>query len=152
MPNNNDACVSYDPLHFQLRNGAISMVYKLQCNSARSLRGCFTNISWALQNILAKINNIRYHIYGENFKLKLRTCAQSLIALGTRTKFKLKILIKSTIPAIHKFRENMLESSRNFSETTLSRLHDWNSKCRVHFEWRRLVQTVNQNQRLLNKL
>ena len=39
------------------------------------------------------------------------------MALGTRTKFQLEILIRSTISAIHKFRENILESSRNFSQT-----------------------------------
>ena len=39
--------------------------------------GCFTNVSRALQNNLAKIYNARNHIYGENFKLKLCTCAQS---------------------------------------------------------------------------
>ena len=44
-------------------------------------------------------------------------CAQSM-ALGTHTKFQLEILIRSTISAIHKFRENILESSRNISETT----------------------------------
>ena len=38
------------------------------------------------------------------------------IALGTRTEFQLVILITSTICAIHKFRENILESSQNVSE------------------------------------
>ena len=79
--------------------------------------GCFTNVSRALQNNLTKIHNTRNHIYGENFKLKLCTCAQSH-ALGTRTKFQLEILITSTISAIHKFRENISESSWNVSETT----------------------------------
>ena len=79
--------------------------------------GCFTNVPRALQNNLAKIHNTRNHIYDQNFKLKLCTCAQSM-ALGTRTKFQLEILITSTISAIHKFRENILESSRNVSETT----------------------------------
>ena len=79
--------------------------------------GCFTNVSRAPQNILAKIHNTKNHIYGENFNLKICTCAQSK-ALGTRTKFQLEILITSTICAIHKFRENFLESSRNVSETT----------------------------------
>ena len=85
--------------------------------------GCFTNVSRAPQNILAKIHNTRNHIYGENFNLKICTCAQSK-ALGTRTKFQLEILITSTICAIHKFRENFLESSRNVSETT-PRILDW---------------------------
>ena len=49
--------------------------------------------------------------------MKILTCAQSK-AVGTRTKFKLEILITSTICAIHKFRGNFLESSRNVSETT----------------------------------
>ena len=79
--------------------------------------GCFTNVSWPLQNNLANIHNTRNHIYGENFQLKLCMCAQSIV-LGTRTKFQLEILIRSMISAIHKFRENILESSRNVSETT----------------------------------
>ena len=48
--------------------------------------------------------------------LKLLTCAQSM-ALGTRTKFQLEILIRNTIFVKHKFRENILESSLNVSET-----------------------------------
>ena len=62
-----------------------------------------------------------------NFKLKLCTSTQSM-ALGTRTKFLLEILIKSTISA----REKILESSRNVSEipfggyfTTLGELSKW---------------------------
>ena len=74
-------------------------------------------VSRALQNNLAKIHNARNHIYGENFMLKLCTCAQT-IALGSRTKFQLEIIITCTISVIHKFPENILESSRNVSETT----------------------------------
>ena len=77
--------------------------------------GCFTNVLRALQNNLPKIYNVRNNIYAENFKLKLCTCAQS-IALATRTKFQLEIVIKRTILTIYKFRENILESSRNVSE------------------------------------
>ena len=44
------------------------------------------------------------------------TCAQSM-ALGTGTKFQPEILIRSTILIIYKFRENILESSSNVSET-----------------------------------
>ena len=79
--------------------------------------GCFTKVSRALQNNVAKIHNARNHIYGENFMLKLCTCAQN-IALGSRTKFQPEILIKCMISVIHKCRENILESSRNLSETT----------------------------------
>ena len=79
--------------------------------------GCFINVSQALQNNLAKVIHAGNHIYGENFQLKLCMCAQS-VALGTRTKFQLEILTRSTISAIHKFLENVLESSRNISETT----------------------------------
>ena len=78
--------------------------------------GCFTNISWALENNLAKIHNARNHIYGENFMLKLCTCAQSM-ALGTRTKFQLEMLIKNTISAKHEFQANILESLWNVNET-----------------------------------
>ena len=68
----------------------------------------FTNVSRALQNNLAKIYNARNHIYGDNFKLKLCMCAH----VGTCTKFRLEILIRSTISAIHKFWENILVSAR----------------------------------------
>ena len=60
--------------------------------------GFITNVARALQNNLAKIYNARNHIYGENFKLKLCACAQSM-ALGTRTKFQLEIFIRSTTSA-----------------------------------------------------
>ena len=56
-------------------------------------------------------------MYGENFKLKLRTCAQSM-ALGKRTEFQLEIVIRSAISAIHKLRETILESLWNISETS----------------------------------
>ena len=75
------------------------------------------HISRALQNNLVKIHNAGYHIYGENFKLKLCTSAQSM-ALGTHTKSQLEILTRSTISAIHKFQENILESFRNLCKTT----------------------------------
>ena len=55
-------------------------------------------------------------IIGKNLNLELCKCAQSH-ALGTHTKFKIEILIRNTISAIHKFRVNILESSRNVSET-----------------------------------
>ena len=78
--------------------------------------GCFINVSWAPQNNLPKMHNTGNHIHGENLNMELCTCAQSM-ALGTRTKFHLQILIRTTISAIHKFQENILESSRNVSET-----------------------------------
>ena len=92
------------------------------------LGGCFTRILRVLQNNLMKIFNSRNHIYGENFKLKLSTCVQSM-ALGIRTKFQLEILIRNMISAIHKFRENILESSQNVSET-----HPWDQKCDCNLE------------------
>ena len=75
----------------------------------------FINVSWVLQNNLAKTYIARNYIYAANVNLKLCPCAQ-IMALGTRTKFQIEILIRSTISAIHKFRENILESSRNVSE------------------------------------
>ena len=90
---------------------------ELQNAADRMSGGCFTNVSRALQNNLAKIYNAKNHIYSENFKLKFCTCAQSM-ALGTHTKFQLEILIRGTIFAIHKFGENILESSLNVSETS----------------------------------
>ena len=100
-----------------LRAAPVSPEYHLWAPPFDGPGGCFTNFSWALQNNLAKIHNAKNHICVENFKLKLCTCAQSM-ALGTRTKCQLEILIRSTISAIHNFRENILESSRNVSETT----------------------------------
>ena len=44
------------------------------------------------------------------------------MALGTRTKFQLEILI-STILVIYKFREIILEGSRNVSETPPRKAH-----------------------------
>ena len=79
--------------------------------------GVFHYVSQALQNNLAKIYSAKSHICGENLKPKLCTCAQS-IALGKRRKFRLEILIRCMISAIHKFRENILESSQNVSETS----------------------------------
>ena len=78
--------------------------------------GCFTNVSRALHNNIAKIYNAKNHIYGENFKLKPCTCGQRK-ASAICTKFQPELLMKSTIPAMHKFRENILESSRTVSET-----------------------------------
>ena len=78
----------------------------------------------ALKNNITKIYNARNHIHNENFKLKLCACAQSH-ALGTRTKVHLEILIRSTISEIHKFWENILQSSQNISETTPCWHHSW---------------------------
>ena len=74
--------------------------------------GCFTNVSRAPQ-----IFSWKYTTPEITFMVKICTCAQSK-ALGTRTRFQLEILITSIIYAIHKFREEFLESSRNVSETT----------------------------------
>ena len=63
-----------------------------------------------------KIYSARNSIYGENLKHKFCMCAQSM-ALGTRTKFQLEIIRRSTISAIHKFQDNILESLWNVSET-----------------------------------
>ena len=79
-------------------------------------RGCFTDVLRALQHNLAKIYNGRNRNYDANFKLKVCTWCRSM-ALGTRTNFQLEILSKSSISAIYKFRENVLESSWNVSET-----------------------------------
>ena len=95
--------------------------------------GCFTNVSRALQNNLAIIHNTRNHIYGENFKLKLCTCAQSMA-----------LLITSTISAIHKFRENILESSWNVSETTPWSL-GWAINLITHFIWHMITYTCRHD-------
>ena len=83
----------------------------------QQLGGCFTNVSRALQNILSKFVYCRNSTCDQNFKLKLCTCAQSH-ALGTCTTFQLEILIINVISGVVYFREIILESSRNISETT----------------------------------
>ena len=71
--------------------------------------GCFTNVSRALQNILSNFGYRRNRTSYANFKLTLCTCA---------TKFQLEILTINVISGIVYFREIVLESSRNVSETT----------------------------------
>ena len=72
---------------------------------------CFTNVSRALQDILLKFVYCKNRSSYENFKLKC-------MALGTRTKFQFEILTMNVISSIVYFREIILESSRNVSETT----------------------------------
>ena len=49
--------------------------------------------------------------------LTLRELTKIISRKYTRTKFQLEIHIRSTISAMHKFGENIFESSRNVSET-----------------------------------
>ena len=79
--------------------------------------GCFTKVSQALQDILSKFVYCRNCTAYENFKLKLYNRAQSR-ALGAHTEFQLEILTINVISGIVYFREIILESSRNISETT----------------------------------
>ena len=105
------------------------MVEKTEC--------CFTNISQVLQNNLSKIYQARIHIYGENFKLKLYTCAQSM-ALGTRTNFQLEILMQNTNSAIHKFQrifwracETLVKHPPGTSHQAVLSTHSHNEYCLV---------------------
>ena len=79
--------------------------------------GCFTDVSRALQKFFSKFVYCTNSTCDENFKLKLCTCAQSK-ALGTRTNFQIEILTINVISGVVYFRENILGSSRNVSETT----------------------------------
>ena len=79
--------------------------------------GCFTNVLWALQNILSEFVYCRYRIFCENFKLKLRMCAQSH-AWGTCTKFQLEIRTINVISSIVYFHKIILESLWHVIETT----------------------------------
>ena len=74
--------------------------------------GCFTNISQALQDILSKLLHGKNCTSYENFKPKF------FHALGTYTRFKLEILTINVISVIVYFREIILKSSQNVSETT----------------------------------
>ena len=73
--------------------------------------GCFTDISWALRDILSKFVYCRNRTSYNNFKLKL-----CMGALGTCTKLQLDILIINVISGIVYFHEIILESSWSISE------------------------------------
>ena len=62
---------------------------------------------------LFKINSQKYTMPDITFALRIPS-----MDLGTRTKRQLEMRIWSTISAIHTCRENILESSRDVSETT----------------------------------
>ena len=79
--------------------------------------GCFTNVSWALQNNLANIqcqkSHLRWEFQAETFYM----C--------THIKFQLENFT-GEISAIQKFQENILESSQNITETTPRPPRAWN--------------------------
>ena len=75
----------------------------------RGQGGCFTNVSRTLQNDLTKIHDAR------NRTSDIGISSWKCMALRICTHFQLEILTRSTISAIQKFRENILESSRNVS-------------------------------------
>ena len=95
--------------------------------------GCFTNVSRALQNFFSKFVCCRNRTSYEHFKLRLCSCAKSH-ALGTRTKIHLEILTINVITDIVYFRDIILESSQNVSETTpwLLRFTRYCGKSRCH--------------------
>ena len=92
-------------------------VWFIICGFTLAPGGCFTNVSRARQDILSKCVYCRNRTSYENFKLKLCTCAQSH-ALGTRAKFQLGILTINVVSGTVYFRDIILESTRNASETT----------------------------------
>ena len=92
--------------------------------------GCFTNVTRALQNFLSKFVYCGNSTCYANFKVKLCSCTQSH-ALGTHTKFQLKIITINVISGIVYFREIILESLRNVSETT----PDFQVSCRDMTPW-----------------
>ena len=71
---------------------------------------------------LSKISreNTQCRIWYFSCELQAETvylCPQYSMVLGTRTKHQLEFLIRSMMIAIHKFRENILESSQNIKKT-----------------------------------
>ena len=95
----------------------ISWGQNFQCPGAR---GCFTNVSQALQAILSKFVYCRNRTFLWEFQAEtLCVCDQSH-ALGTRTKFQLEILTIDVISGIAYFHKIILESSWNVSETAPS--------------------------------
>ena len=105
------------PVEFRGSKSKLNAVHSISTAQLPGSGGCFTNVLRALQDILLKFVYCRNRSSHENFMLKLCTCAQSH-ALGTRTKFQLEILTINVISSIVYFREIILESSRNVSETT----------------------------------
>ena len=83
-------------------------LYKIFAIINRAIKGLHCNLS----NFLYCRNHTSY----ENFKIKLRTCAQSH-ALGTCRRSQLEILTINVFSDIAYFRGITLESSRNFSKT-----------------------------------
>ena len=57
-----------------------------------------------------EIYNAKNNIHDDNFKLQLGVCSMLL-------KLQLEIFIRSTISAMHKFQEKIMESLQNLSET-----------------------------------
>ena len=92
------------------------MVVSMVVDTSDNLRPgvCLANDSRPLQNI-AKIYNARNRIYSKNSTLNFVRVPKWLWTHRC-TKFQLELLIRSTASAIHKCRENILESSRNVSE------------------------------------
>ena len=94
-------------------------------HNRQPFRGCFTNVSRALQDILSKIVYCRNRTSFENFKLKLCACAQSH-ALGARTKFQLEILTINVISGIMHFREIILRRLWNYPQVQNALLTNMN--------------------------
>ena len=66
----------------------------------------------------------------------VRISSWNFVRVFGHTKFQLEMLIESMISATHKFRDNILESSRNVSETTPGLCHMYASYARHHWvEW-----------------
>ena len=67
----------------------------------------------------SKINLRKYTMPETTFMVRISSSNFACVpkAMGTRTKFQSEILIQSTDFTIHKFRENISESSQNVSET-----------------------------------
>ena len=104
------------------------------CSSLNILRYIICHIIYWCLRLSARLQGVVSLLFRELFKIIPRKYtmpeitfmvrisrwnfvrAQSM-ALGTRTIFQLEIHIRSKISAIHKFRENIWESSRNVSET-----------------------------------
>ena len=106
---------------------------------------CCSNIWWALQNCLTKIHITGNHIYGEYLKLKLCTCAQSH-ALGTRTTFHLRILIRTTISAINNFKVISWRAHRMLvKQPPGERGHYYWCSCPSPWYWYDIVCMINSS-------
>ena len=95
-------------------------------------RGCYTNVSRALENILSKFCIGEFILLME-ISSWISTCVMQSHALGSCTKFQPEIPTINLISGVVYFHETILESSRSVSGTTPSPKHKQSHS--LFFHW-----------------